>query len=168
MKQVEFWWVSMIIAYIALTSCTRNSRDIVSKKPDSEAGLTYNKDLFGHDINLVIINHGDRPICFPRTAIAPTSPNFILRQNGVVVPPQREENRESVAINGVDVAEGLAVVPAGKKRNFYINIGDFALDVSKFTASIQLDVLDCAEVFSARQPLRQTLQASAVGSLPVH
>lgn len=159
--------IALVAASTALSSCSKSPQATAHANLQSvEARLVYNQPFFGHDINLVVTNPGSRPVCFPHNAIAPTSPYFQLKQNSSVIPPNNEKNREVVTVNGVDVAGGIEVVPSGKTRNFYLNINDFDLTTGKFTASIRLNVLDCAELFSGSSPSRHDVQASVTGDLP--
>jgi hypothetical protein len=165
MNHRKYSYMYTVLLIIFLVSCSGHL-DAERSNIEADAVLSYNDELFGRDINLTINNRGKKAICFSQTSILPSSPSFTVRQNGSDVPPQHENNRESVAVNGVDVADGLAVVPAEAKRNFFINVEDFALSRGEFTASITFDVLDCAQVFSTAQPLRETLKASVAGTLP--
>ena len=141
-------------------STPKSSRNI-------EAKLVYNKELFGLDLNLIVINSTKKPLCLLRREITPTSPYFQVTQNGAVIAPQNGANSEVVMFNGVNISEGLEVVPSGK-RNFYINIGDFPLKPGPFSASVRFTVINCSDLFSEISHSPQIFNANVTGTIPTH
>lgn len=127
--------------------------------PPITATATYDSDFFGDDINVTLTNHGSATYCFLRDDLEPNMPNVYVIQNGARLESSQHDNREFVRFRGANVANGIHVIPPGK-RDFFVNIANFPIEKRLFSFSVIINVAKCSNLFGGREINWQTVKAT--------
>jgi hypothetical protein len=127
-----------------------------------EMGAAYSPDFFGQSVRVSLFNPGGSAYCFARSDLNPRLSKVSVEQNGRAVRSNSASNRGIVNFRGVDVGEGVEVVPTGR-RDFFIDISDFPIARGPFAVTAKVDLADCAAMFSGKEVAWRSLSAIARG-----